>query len=141
MARRGEYYPKVGLRAGLGIDKVGTYSSQGVSDDANGSHRICRALVLAWLHRGKSTSGKSYATRPNPQPFATLQPAKEDTFAITNLVAEIASSYYELQALYATLDVVKTKHRDQQNALTVVRLQRKRRGSQSLRSSGSKRKY
>ncbi|HNF99720.1 MAG TPA: TolC family protein, partial [Pseudomonadota bacterium] len=44
--------------------------------------------------------------------------------AITNLVAEIASSYYELQALYATLDVVKQNIAIQQNALTVVRLQK-----------------
>ena len=36
MARRGEYLPKVAVRVGAGIEKVGQYTSQGASDEAHG---------------------------------------------------------------------------------------------------------
>ena len=38
-ARQGEYLPKVSAGAGAGVEKVGTYTSQGASDEAHGLPR------------------------------------------------------------------------------------------------------
>lgn len=124
MARRGEYYPKVGLRAGLGIDKVGTYSSQGVSDDANGVAQNLPSFGLGLAASWEIDIWKKLRNQTKSATIRYLATREGRHLAITNLVAEIASSYYELQALYATLDVVKQNIALQQRALTVVRLQK-----------------
>ena len=45
-------------------------------------------------------------------------------FVITNLIAEIANSYYELLSLDNQLDIIRQSISLQQNALEVVRIQK-----------------
>lgn len=124
MARRGEYYPKVGLRAGLGIDRVSSYTSQGVSDDANGVAQNLPNFGIAFTASWEIDVWKKLRNATKAATIRYLATNEGRNLAITNIVAEIATSYYELVALDALLDVVKQNIAIQQNALQVVRLQK-----------------
>lgn len=124
MARRGEYLPKVGFRVGAGIEKVGQYTSQGASDDANGV-----PVHLPDFGFGLTASWEIdiWSKLRNATKAATLRylASKEGrNFAVTTLVGELANTYYELVALDAQLDVVKQNIEIQQKALTVVKLRK-----------------
>lgn len=124
MARRGEFLPKVGLRVGAGIDKVSQYSSQGSSDDANGVSANLANFALGFT---ASWEIDVWAKLRNATKAATLRylaTGEGKNFAVTRLVAELASSYYELVALDAQLDVLNQNIEIQRNALLVVRLQK-----------------
>lgn len=121
-ARRGEYLPQAGAEAGLGLEKVGTYTSQGVNDEA---HRV--PVHLPDVHGGLAASweidlwGKlrNAARAANHRYLATIEARH---FMVTQIVAEVASSYYELIALDAQLDVVARNLKVQQDALDAVLL-------------------
>jgi multidrug efflux system outer membrane protein len=124
MARRGEFLPKVGLRVGGGIDKVSQYSSQGTSDDVNGLSANLANFALGFT---ASWEIDVWAKLRNATKAATLRylaTQEGKNFAVTRLVGELASSYYELVALDAQLDVLNQNIEIQRNALLVVRLQK-----------------
>jgi NodT family efflux transporter outer membrane factor (OMF) lipoprotein len=124
MARRGEFLPKVGLRVGGGIDKVSQYSSQGTSDDVNGVSANLANFALGFT---ASWEIDVWAKLRNATKAATLRylaTQEGKNFAVTRLVGELASSYYELVALDAQLDVLNQNIEIQRNALLVVRLQK-----------------
>lgn len=124
MARRGEYLPKVAFRAGAGIEKVGQYTSQGQSDDANGVPQHLPNFAFGF---SASWEIDIWSKLRNATKAATLRylASKEGrNFAVTTLVGEIANSYYELVALDAELDVLKQNIEIQKSALLVVKLQK-----------------
>ncbi|RMG97397.1 MAG: TolC family protein [Deltaproteobacteria bacterium] len=120
-ARRGEYIPRLGAQVGAGIEKVGEYTSQGVSDEA---HDVAVnlpdfrfGLVASWevdiwgrLRNLKQAAQKAYE--------ASIE-AKN--FFVTELVAEIAKSYFELVALDKQIEIVQRNLEIQKNALEIVR--------------------
>ena len=53
-------------------------------------------------------------------------------FVVTNLVAEIANSYYELLALDNQLDIIRQTIKIQKNALEVVKIQKEAARSNEL---------
>jgi NodT family efflux transporter outer membrane factor (OMF) lipoprotein len=129
-ARKGEYLPFVGLGAGVGLTKVGRYTSQGASD---GSARLedGQAVpdplqnyyfgpVASWeldvwhkLRNAKKAAALRY-----------LAGVEGRNFMVTNLVAEIANSYYELVALDKQLQIIQQFIGIQEEALHTVRLQK-----------------
>ncbi len=129
-ARRGEYLPFVGVRGGAGVDKVGRYTSRG-SSEATTDIRPGTAtpdplqdylleLYASWevdiwhkLRNAKQAAFNRY-----------LGSVEGKNFMITNLVSEIANSYYELLALDAQLDILRKNIEIQSNALEIVRLQK-----------------
>jgi outer membrane protein, multidrug efflux system len=123
-ARQGEYWPKVSAGGGLGIEKVGGITSQGVSDERNGV-----AENLPDFHFGLTMSwevdiwGKlqDAAKAANYRYFASIE-AKN--FLVTELVADIADSYYELVALDNQLEVLDKNIKLQEDALEIVKLQK-----------------
>jgi len=124
MARRGEYLPKVGFGLGAGIEKVGAHTSQGVADEVNGVPQHLPNFAIGF---SASWEIDVWSKLRNATKAATLRylASKEGrNFAVTRLVGEIASSYYELVALDALLDVLKQNIEIQQNALMVVKLQK-----------------
>lgn len=123
-ARRGELYPKIGLRVGAGIDKVSSYSSQGVSDDANGVAQNLPSLGASLSASWEIDVWKKLRNGTKAATVRYLATREGRNLAVTHIVAEIASSYYELVALDALLAVVKQNIELQQNALQVVRLQK-----------------
>lgn len=129
-ARKGEYLPFVGLKAGAGVEKVGRYTSQG-ANDANteikpgietpeplkdyGIKAYATWELDIWnkLHNAKKASVSKY--------LATVE---GKNFMVTNLIAEIANSYYELLALDSQLALVQQNIELQNNALKIVKLQK-----------------
>lgn len=129
-ARKGEYLPSAGLRAGAGVEKVGRYTSQG-ANDANtaikegkempeplgdflvGAYASWEADIWHKLRNARKAAAARY--------LATVEGRN---FAITNLIAEIAASYYELLALDKQLEIVEQNIGIQQNALSIVKLQK-----------------
>lgn len=124
MARRGEYRPRVDAVAGVGLEKVGEVTSQGVSDAANdvpedlGDFRL--GLAASWevdiWHRLRDLEDAASVRY--------LASVEGRNFLVTGLVAEIAGSYYELTALDSQLAVLERNIAIQQDALEVVRLEK-----------------
>ncbi len=124
LARTGEYLPMVGATAGVGVEKVGETTSQGVSDEVNGVPEHLKdfrfGFTASWevdIWRKLRNAAKSATFRY----FATVEGRN---FIVTQLVAEIASSYYELMAYDRQLDVLKRNIELQQNALELVRFEK-----------------
>lgn len=128
--RKGALLPMVGLRAGTGLEKVGRYTSQGAGDasteitpgkempdplsDFNVS-AYANWEVDIWkkLRNSKKAAVNRY-----------LASVEGKNFVLTNLIAEVADSYYELLALDNQLAIVKQSIVLQQNGLEIVKVQK-----------------
>lgn len=130
MARKGEYLPSVGLGAGGGVEKVGRYTRDGAveanTDIAPGKEfpeplgEIGVGAYATWeidvwkkLRNAKKSAYRRY-----------LSSVDGKNFMVTQLIAEIASSYYELLALDNELAIVEQNIEIQSNALEIVKLQK-----------------
>ncbi|HNP54772.1 MAG TPA: TolC family protein, partial [Ferruginibacter sp.] len=128
--RNGNLFPKVEAGAGIGIEKVGRYTSQGAGDastDITPDREVPEWLpdyrlgvVASWeadiwkkLRNSKQAAVKRY-----------LSSVEGRNFIITNLIAELANGYYELLALDNQLRIVKQSIVLQQQALNIVRIQK-----------------
>jgi multidrug efflux system outer membrane protein len=122
--------PTVGARIGAGIEKVGRYTSQGAGDAtteiAPGKEfpdplpDYAASLYANWevdiwkkLHNAKKAAVTRY-----------LASIEGKNFVLTNLIAEVANSYYELLALDNQLAIVKQNIKLQENALEIVKVQK-----------------
>ncbi|MBS7563288.1 efflux transporter outer membrane subunit [Mucilaginibacter sp. Bleaf8] len=129
-ARKGEYLPFVSVKAGAGIDKVARYTNIGALEknieikpgkempDPLPDYLLTASAnweVDIWhkLHNAKKAAVTRY-----------LSSVEGKNFVITNLIAEIANSYYELLALDNQLAIVKQNIAIQSNALEIVKLQK-----------------
>ena len=125
MAREGEYLPKIGALAGAGMAKVGDDTSQGRADEATRVKKNLPdygfGLGLSWEIDvwGKLRNAKDAAAR------RYLSSVEGRRFLVTTVVAEVATSYYELLALDNLLEVLTQNIALQKDALEIVRLQRK----------------
>jgi outer membrane protein, multidrug efflux system len=128
--REGALHPMVMAGGGIGLEKVGTYTSQGAGD---ASAEITPGMIVpehltslagglraSWEIDiwGKLKSAKSAALAMYLASF------EGRNFVRTNLIAEIANSYYELLALDNQLDILRENIRLQQNQLEVVKVQK-----------------
>jgi len=122
--------PKVGLKVGSGVEKVARYTSQGAGDAATEiepGKKMPEALgdfgvsaVASWevdiwgkLHNAQDAAIKRY-----------LSSVEGKNFVLSNLIAEIASSYYELIAADNQLAIVRDNIALQEQALEIVKVQR-----------------
>lgn len=129
-ARKGEYLPFVGLRAAAGVDKPGRYTSKGSSEATTeikpgqetpdplqdymvGAFATWEVDIWNKLHNAKKAAVSRY--------LATVE---GKNFMVTNLISEIANSYYELLALDNQLAIVQQNIQIQSDALEIVRLQK-----------------
>lgn len=124
LARKGEYQPRVGVRAGLGLEKVGRYTSQGAADEANGVPEHLQDYVSGFVASWEIDVWKRLRNATKAAVYRYLASIEGKNFMTTRLVAEIATVYYELMALDNQLEVVKRNVAIQQNALEVVILQK-----------------
>ena len=128
--RKGEYLPFVHLQAGAGVEKVGRYTHQGVSDATTEfepgkemPEPLQDYLVGAFASWEVDVWRKLRNAKKSAM-FRYLSSAEGKNFMVTNLVAEIANSYYELMALDNQLEILKSNIRIQENALEIVKLQK-----------------
>jgi NodT family efflux transporter outer membrane factor (OMF) lipoprotein len=129
-ARKGEYLPFLNIGGSAGFDKVGKYTRNGaveenlevkpgtafpepLPDFMFGAYASWEIDVWKKLRNAKKSAALRY-----------LSTIEGKNFMITNLVAEIASSYYELMALDNLLSIINNNIEIQTDALQVVKLQK-----------------
>lgn len=129
-AKKGEYLPFVNVGAGAGADKVGRYTRNGVLEEnleAQPGKKFSEPLgdyavgaVFSWeldvwkkLRNSKKAAFSRY-----------LAGVEGKNFLVTNLVSEIANSYYELLALDNRLEIIRKNIEIQENALSIVKQQK-----------------
>ncbi|WP_373056498.1 TolC family protein [Zunongwangia sp. H14] len=127
--RKGEYLPSIGIKAGAGVEKSARYTRAGAVEenlDVEGEEfpdplpDYMIGLQAKWevdiwnkLHNAKKAAVLRY-----------LSTVEGRNFMVTNLVAEIANSYFELLALDNQLEIVQRNIEIQSNALRIVKLQK-----------------
>lgn len=122
--------PSVTAGIGAGIEKVGRYTSQGAGDASTeiepGKEMpdpladFSLAVRANWevdIWKKLRNAKKAAVTR-------YLATVEGKNFVITNLIAEVANSYYELLALDNQLEIVKQNIELQKNALEILKVQK-----------------
>lgn len=130
LLRQARLIPSVAARVGAGVEKVGRYTSQGAGDATTeikpGKEMpdplpdFVAGLYSNWevdIWKKLRNSKKAAITR-------YLSTVQGKNFVLTNLVAEVASSYYELLALDNQLEIVQQNIALQKNALGIVKTQK-----------------
>ncbi len=129
-ARKGEYLPFVDFGAAAGVEKVGEFTRNGavehnlvidhdtefpepLPDFMVGVHASWELDIWKKLRSAKQAAVMRY-----------LGSVEGRNFMVTNLVAEIANSYYELMALDNQLAILRSNIAIQQDALEIVRLEK-----------------
>jgi len=127
-ARKGEYLPFVNLRGGIGLDKGARYTTQGALEEQGeikpgkeipepmpdflaGAFATWEVDIWHKLRNATQASVKRY-----------LATDAGKNFMMTQLVAEIANSYYELLAMDKEMEIINQYISIQNDALTVARL-------------------
>ncbi len=129
-ARQGEYLPFVSLGARADAEKVGRYTLQGATEeqiDIKEGRRTPDPLTNFQLGAFASWEVDIWHKLRNARKAAALRylaTVEGKNFLTTNLIAEIANSYYELLALDNQLAIVKQNIGIQTNALELVKLQK-----------------
>lgn len=128
--KKGLLLPSVNAFAGAGLDKVGRYTSTGAGDastDITPGREVPEILQDFSLGLKATWEVDIWKKLRNSKKAAYsryLGTVEGKNFVVTNLVAEIANSYYELVALDNQLDIVKETIALQKNALEIVKVQK-----------------
>ena len=126
-ARKGAYLPFVNFGAGAGGDKVGTFTRSGaVESNLNIAPGQPFSTLVGDYQFGLFSSWeidvwKKLRNARQVAVFEYMASSEGKNFLVTNLVAEVAHSYYELLALDNQLDNLVQNIEIQQNGLTIVR--------------------
>lgn len=129
-AKKGEYLPFVTIGAETGFEKSSTYTRSGVLEEQLDAKPGSHFPTLVQNHAyGVSATWEVdiWKKLRNAKKSATmryLSSIEGKNFMQTNLVAEIATSYYELMALDNLLDIIEKNIAFQTNALKIVKLQK-----------------
>jgi outer membrane protein, multidrug efflux system len=128
--KHADLLPRVNAAIGLGLEKTGRYTSQGagnastkIIDDQDVPEPIGDIFLgfkAGWeidvwgkLHKAKKAAVLRY-----------LKTVEGRNFIATNLVAEIANSYYELLALDNQLAIINEAVELQKNQLNILKIQK-----------------
>ena len=129
-ARKGEYLPFVGLQGSAELEKSGKYTRNGaveenldIKEGTAMPDPLPNYMIGAYANWeldiwGKLRSAKKAAV------MRYLSTVEGRNFMITNLIAEVSNSYYELLALDNQLEILKRNIEIQSNALRIVKLQK-----------------
>jgi len=129
-ARKGEYLPFVNLQAGAGIDKVARYTQLGALEENNEikpGQKFPDPLpnyLLAANASWEVDIWKKLRNAKKSAMFRYLSTTEGKNFMVTNLIAEIAASYYELMAFDNQLIILQKNIQIQQNALAIVKMEK-----------------
>lgn len=123
-ARQGEYQPKVSAGAGAGLEKPGRHTSQGASDEVHGLPDPLANFQFGLSATWEIDVWKKLRNAAKAAGLRYLATVEGRNFMVTQVIAEIASSYYELVALDRQLEVLKRNIEIQTDALEVVKLQK-----------------
>lgn len=124
MSRKGEYMPKLGVGVGAGVDKVGKYTSQGVSDDAHDLPSILQNYRFGFNASWEVDIWGKLRNAAKAAALRYLASVEGRNLMVTRIVAEIANSYFELLALDSQLEVLNQNIDLQQQGLEAVRFEK-----------------
>jgi len=129
-ARKGAFLPFMSAGIGAATEKVGRYTSQGASDANNvilpgkpfpdPLQNYLLGVNVSW----EIDIWKKLRNSKRSAVYKYLSTVEGKNFMVTNLISEIATSYYELIALDNQLEILKTNIGIQQNALEIVKLEK-----------------
>lgn len=128
--RKGALLPTVGVKAGVGGEKVARYTSQGAGDastDITPGVEVPDPIADYNLRAYANWEVDIWKKLRNSKKAAVtrfLASIEGKNFMMTNLVSEVAESYYELLALDNQLEIVKQNIDLQTNALAIVKIQK-----------------
>ncbi len=122
--KQGEYLPKLSAGAGVGVEKVGTYTSQGASDEATGLPKNLGNFTFGLTGSWEVDVWKKLRNSAKAADLRYLASIEARNFLVTQIVAEIARSYFDLVALDNKLEVLKKNVEVQASALEVVKLEK-----------------
>ncbi|MBB2147880.1 TolC family protein [Pedobacter gandavensis] len=128
--KKGALLPTVGLRGGIGVEKVGRYTGQGAGDastEITPGKEVPDPLMdytLAAYAHWEVDIWKKLRNSKKAAVSRYLSTVEGKNFAVTNLISEVADSYYELLALDNQLEIVKQNIELQKNALEIVKVQK-----------------
>ncbi|MFT3793742.1 TolC family protein [Flavobacterium sp.] len=128
--RKGALLPTIGIRAGAGLEKVGRYTSQGAGDASTDiapgkeTPDPLGDLTIAAQANWEVDIWKKLRNSKKAATDRYLATVEGRNFVLTNLIAEVADSYYELLALDNQLAVIKQGIALQQNGLEIVKVQK-----------------
>ncbi len=128
--RQGLLKPTVVGGGTLGLEKVGRYTSQGAGDasaDITPGKRVPELLGDFYIGARASWELDAWKKLRNGKKAAIakyMATQEGKNFVITNMIAEIANSYYELLSLDNTLDIIHQTITLQKNALEIVKVQK-----------------
>ncbi|MEQ8242812.1 efflux transporter outer membrane subunit [Fulvivirga sp.] len=129
-AKKGEYLPSVGIGAAAGVDKVGRYTRNGAVesnleiDEGKEFPEPLGDLMIGAYANWEVDIWKKLRNAKKSAMMRYLSSVEGKNFMVTNLIAEIANSYYELLALDNELDNVQKNIQILNDALKIVKLQK-----------------
>jgi multidrug efflux system outer membrane protein len=129
MSKKGEYLPFVNLGAAAAVDRAGKYTWDGLSEEdwktrpEKGHHYIGDFMVAATAS-WELDVWKKLRNAKKAAVVRYLSSIEGKNFMVTNLIAEIAGSYYELMALDNLLSIVQQNIELQSNVLQVIKMQK-----------------
>lgn len=126
-ARRGEYLPFVNIGGGAGKERVGEFTREGAVEEhlpvreGRNFPRYVGDYHFGLFSTWEIDIWKKLRNAKKVAVFEYMASKEGKNFLVTNLVAEIAHSYYELLSLDNQLNNLEQNISIQQNALTMVR--------------------
>lgn len=129
-ARKGEYLPFVGVTAGLGFEKEARYTRHGAVDEAieikpqKEMPKILPDYLVGLSASWELDVWKKLRTARQSAVLKYLSTVEGRNFMVTQLIAEISESYYELIALDNLLSILSQNIELQKSALQVVRMEK-----------------
>lgn len=130
LLRKGALKPKVDIRTGGGIEKVGRYTSQGAGDastEITPGHEMpdpLGDLNIGAYANWEIDVWKKLKDAEQAAVNRYLASVEGKNFVLSSLIAEVANSYFELLALDNQLDIIRQNIKLQENALEVVKIQK-----------------
>lgn len=129
-ARKGEYLPFVNLQGAAGIEKTPRYTRNGAVDagtEIKPGKEMPDPLpdfIVAANFTWQVDIWKKLRHAKKSALLKYLSTIQGKNFMVTHLIAEIATSYYELMALDNQLEILKQNIEIQKNALEIVKLEK-----------------
>lgn len=129
-ARKGEYLPFVNLQGAAGVERAGRYTRNGAVDETTEiepGKAIPTPLPNFLLAANASWQVDIWKKLRNAKKAALmryLSTTEGKNFLVTQLIAEIASAYYELMALDNQLLILQANIDIQKNALEIVKMEK-----------------
>jgi NodT family efflux transporter outer membrane factor (OMF) lipoprotein len=123
-AIRGEYIPRLDGGVGVGLEKVGEHTTQGVSDAAHGVPKNLADFRFGFKASWETDMWSSLRNARKAVKVRYAATLQERNFLVTEIVAEIANSYYDLVALDQQLEILDRNIAIQQDALEIVKLKK-----------------